>query len=231
MLFPLCEPATQNLIKEKIEPPLSLEKGNLEQISLDEFIPEYDFHHLSPKSKKSVQEAIVLFKFLEKKEGASFAPVFTPLLGAIDDAAKAFVISTLKDAIPTDSKQQQRFFEPDLKVLHPRDESIHKKHGTNLRRMLLENDGIMPMGLLKWCLEYAQSPKVPPGGIFSAIKTKFERASNPGLLEMIDKIYSFRNTYIAHQEKELIDRDIVEQAMNDWISGLRQINENKGIAL
>jgi type III restriction enzyme len=225
MLIHVCEPATQSIIKEKIEAPLSLEKGNLEQITLDEFIPEDEFYHLSPKSKKSVQEAVVLFKFLEKKDGVSFAPVFTPLLGAIDDAAKAFIISTLKDAIPADSKQQQRFFEPDLKVLHPREEGIHKKHGTNLRRTLLESDGVMPIGLLKWCLEYAQSPKVSPGGIFSVIKAKFGSSSKSGLLEIIDRVYSFRNTYIAHQEKELVDRSIVEEAMNDWISGLMEINK------
>ena len=33
----------------------------------------------------------------------------------------------------------------------------------------------------------------------------------------------FRNEYIAHQEKELVDREVARQAMTDWIRGLRMI--------
>lgn len=223
MLFPLCEPATQSLIKEKIDAPLSLEKGNLEKVSLVEFIEESDFNRLPPKSQKGIQEAIALFKFLENKDDISFAAVFTPLLGAVDEAAKAFIISTLKDAIPIDSKQKQRFFEPDLSVLHPRDENFHKRQAVNLRKTLIESDGVMPIGLLKWCLEYAQSPKVPPGGIFLAIKSRFDDGAKSGLLEAVDKIYSFRNEYIAHQEKDLDDKTRAKQAMEDWIQGLKRI--------
>ncbi len=226
VLFSLCEPAKQNLIREKIEAPLSLEKGNLEKIALDEFISDADFYRLPLKARKGVQEAIALFKFLESKVGVSYAPVFAPLLGAVDEAAKGYIILTLKDVIPDDPNKRQRLFEPDLSVLHPRDESFHKRQEINLRRTLLENDGIMPIGLLKWCLEYAKSPKVPPGGIFSAIKAKFEGKENKDILDTVDKIYSFRNEYIAHQEKELDDMNTAKQAMNDWIKGLIQISES-----
>lgn len=224
ILFSLCEPAKQNLIREKIEAPLSLEKGNLEKIALDEFISDEDFDRLPLKARKGVQEAIALFKFLENKTGVSYSPVFAPLLGAVDEAAKGYIISTLKGAIPDDPNKRQRFFEPDLSVLHPRDESFHKRQAFNLRRTLLENDGIMPIGLLKWCLEYAKSPRVPPGGIFSAIKSKFAGAEKKDILDTIDKIYSFRNEYIAHQEKELDDMNTAKEAIDDWIKGLIQIS-------
>jgi len=223
MLFPLCEPTKQNLIKEKIDALLSLEKGNLEKIELGEFIQETDFNQLPTKSKKSIQEAIALFKFLEKKCDVSYAAVFTPLLGSVDEAAKTYIIATLRGSIPEDPKKRERFFEPDLSVLNPREESFHKRQGTNLRSTLLENNGVMPMGLLKWCLEYAKSPKTPPGGIFSAVKANFEDAAKTGLLDLVDKIYSFRNEYIAHQEKELSDKDAARQAMCDWILALKQI--------
>ena len=142
----------------------------------------------------------------------------------MDEAAKGYIISTLKGAIPDDPNKRQRFFEPDLSVLHPRDESFHKRQAFNLRRTLLENDGIMPIGLLKWCLEYAKSPRVPPGGIFSAIKSKFAGAEKKDILDTIDKIYSFRNEYIAHQEKELDDMNTAKEAIDDWIKGLIQIS-------
>ena len=78
----------------------------------------------------------------------------------------------------------------------------------------------MPIGLLKWCLEYAKSPRVPPGGLFSAIKSKFAGPEKKNILDTVDKIYSFRNEYIAHQEKELDDMNTAKQAVDDWIKGL-----------
>ena len=219
-LFPLCEPATQNLIRERIEAPLSLEKGNLERLTVDEFILEKDLDRLPPKPRKCVQESIALFNFLEKKDGVSYAPVFTPLLGAIDDAAKTFVMATLKPSVPDDPQRRQMFFEPDLTVLRPKDESFHRRQAINLRKTLVENDGFMPMGLLKWCLEYAKNPKVPPGGVFIAVKTRFEDLAKTELLGTVNKIYSFRNEYIAHQEKELDDKDEAKQVLKDWIKGL-----------
>ena len=145
------------------------------------------------------------------------------MLGSIDEAAKAFIISTLKATIPEDVKKRERFFEPDLTVLHPRDQSFYKRQENNLKRTLIENDGVMPMGLLKWCLDYAQNPKTPPGGVFSAEKVAFVDAAKMDLPDTVDKIYSFRNEYIAHQEKELVDREMARQAMTDWIRGLRRI--------
>ena len=75
-------------------------------------------------------------------------------LGPIDEAARSFIISTMKDSIPQDSKKRERFFEPDLSMLSPRDRSFHERQAKNLQRTLAENDGVMPMGLLRWCLEY-----------------------------------------------------------------------------
>jgi type III restriction enzyme len=136
----LCEPAKQGLISEKIEAPLSLEKGNLEKLTTEEFIAEKDLSQLPPKCKKGIQEAIALFAFLEKKSDVSYAAVFTPLLGSIDEAAKANIVSTLKESIPEDAKRRERFFEPDLTVLHPRDQSFYRKQENNLKRTLIEND-------------------------------------------------------------------------------------------
>jgi adenine-specific DNA-methyltransferase len=39
----------------------------------------------------------------------------------------------------------------------------------------------------------------------------------------IDPPSMFRNEYIAHQEKELVDREEARQAMTEWILGLRRI--------
>jgi len=84
----MCNPSKNSLIQEKIEAPLSLEKSNLEKLTTDEFITGKEHNLLPPKCKKGIQEAIALFKFLEKKSDVSYAAVFTPPLGSIDEAAQ-----------------------------------------------------------------------------------------------------------------------------------------------
>jgi type III restriction enzyme len=221
-LISASEPAKNGLMREPVEAPLSLEKGNLEELTTDGFIAERELNLLPPKCRKGIQEAIALFKFLEKKSDVSFAAVFTPLLGPIDDAARSVIISALKDAVPQDFEKRGRFFEPDLSMLSPRDRSFHERQGQNLRRTLLENDGVMPMGLLRWCLEYAKSPRTPPGGVFNAVKMRFAQAAKTNLPDTVERIYSFRNEFIAHQEKELTDLDVARQAMLEWIGSLRE---------
>jgi hypothetical protein len=51
---------------------------------------------------------------------------------------------------------------------------------------------------------WAKNPKTPPGGIFSALKAAFVDAAKMDFPDTVDRIYSFRNEYIAHQEKELV---------------------------
>lgn len=42
-------------------------------------------------------------------------------------------------------------------------------------------------------------------------------------LSLIDKIYSFRNEYVAHQDRELSDSELAKQALIQWSSGLHRI--------
>ncbi len=118
---------------------------------------------------------------------------------------------------------------PDLSMLSPRDRSFHERQGRNLRRTLIENGGVMPVGLLRWCLEYAKSPRTPPGGIFSAVKMKFAAEAKTSLPNSVEKVYSFRNEFIAHQEKDLLDPEQARKALKDWIGSLEEnfaVSEN-----
>ena len=52
---------------------------------------------------------------------------------SFDEAARAFIISTLKESIPEDVKKLERFFKPDLSVLHPRDRNVLRWKESNLK--------------------------------------------------------------------------------------------------
>jgi type III restriction enzyme len=47
--------------------------------------------------------------------------------------------------------------------------------------------------------------------------------ATPELYDLVDRIYSFRNEFIAHQERELSDAELARQALVSWIEGLSTI--------
>jgi len=89
--------------------------------------------------------------------------------------------------------------------------------------MLVDNNGLMPIGLLRWCLDYARHSQRMVGGMFQSVKTCFAKIAEVDLSEVIDRIYVFRNEYIAHQDRELSDPNLVKQALTEWIQGLYRV--------
>ncbi len=45
------------------------------------------------------------------------------------------------------------------------------------------------------------------------------------LLAAVTDINNFRNTYVAHQEKELTDAKLAEKNLRQWIQVLRRLSE------
>jgi type III restriction enzyme len=75
----------------------------------------------------------------------------------------------------------------------------------------------MPTGILKFCLEYAESPGGQIGGVFESIRQNFSDLNGGGLLPLLGDVYDFRNTFVAHQEKELKDVGETRKALKKWI--------------
>jgi len=186
------------------------------------FIKEDDFNNLPENFKKSIDESVNLFNFIKEKQG-SFSPCFTPLLSLWDQVSKAFVLGLLKNEVPIQRYDQDRYFNPDYLLINDRDLTWLKKNAAALKKALVYSSFIMPIGLLSFCLEYAQMvPPILVGGVFEAIRDKFARFSNTSLFSRIDHIRNFRNTYVAHQDEEhvLTDVDLVKIELKNWISGL-----------
>lgn len=97
-LIRTCKPSLAELIKEKKTDQLSLPLGDYEEGSvsgIDAFIESTLLDKLPTRYKKAIEHAVTLFQFSEKKEGVSFAPVFTPLLGPLDESAKGLITELL----------------------------------------------------------------------------------------------------------------------------------------
>jgi type III restriction enzyme len=222
VLMRSCEPALQDLIAEAAESQLTLVFGEVREDETETFISKADFAALPPAHQKMVQQAISLFQFLEKKTGQSFAPVFTPLLGPLDEASRAVMLKFLGADIPTEREAQQKFFEPDTSHLPKKEAEMCQRRGRDLRRTLVDHNGMSPIGLLRWCLQHARKSDTSSGGVFDAVSQRFGNIPED-VYKLVNHINTFRNDYIAHQDKELADATLARNALQEWASGLRLI--------
>ena len=224
MLVRACEPALQDLLDEAVEPQLTLPFGEARpgDERLGEFIADADFTALPPAHQKMVRQAVSLFRFLENKPGQLLAPVFTPLLGPLDDASKALLLKRLGPEIPAEREAQKKFFQVKAGYLTEKEGDEYKRRSSNLKRTLVDHGGMSPIGLLRECMEFAQIGKESIGPVFDCVRTSFQSDSGE-TFKMISNINSFRNTYVAHQKKQLTDVALARVALAEWTGGLRRI--------
>jgi type III restriction enzyme len=225
-LMRMCKPSLRQLLDETMSPQLSLPFGEPEprgesQISV--FLSINSFKELPSRYQKAVEQAVALYHFLKNKNEVSFAPVFTPPLGPLDEAARGMILRELKDVIPADRSEQYAFFHPDLTDLPTGEANYHKRQATNLERTLMDQNGLMPIGLLRWCLDYVRITRRKIGGVFEVVCARFADVSQSNLYAVIDAIYSFRNEYVAHQDRELSDPELAKEALQEWARGLHRI--------
>lgn len=224
-LIRTCAPSLEELIREKARPQLSLPLGEYVEgkvTGIEEFIKSTSLEKLPSRYKKAIEQAVTLFQFFEKKEDMSFAPVFTPLLGPLDESAKGLISDLLLPLIPSVPAEQKIFFAPYYEGLNKGTTDWLKMNAKNLEKTLIFKNGLMPIGLLKFCLEYSQGD-YNIGGVFEAVKKRFSKFNESDLYDTVKNIYDFRNSYIAHQEKELTDINLARKGLITWILGICKI--------
>ena len=106
--------------------------------------------------------------------------------------------------------------------LSGKDREMCQRRGRDLRRTLVDHNGLSPIGLLRWCLQFAGESGGPTDAVFGAVKQHFADAP-PDVYGLVSAINTFRNDYVAHQNKELTDAAVARSALAEWAGGLRQI--------
>lgn len=212
--LPLFVAAAQAEAAEQDKAPLL--KGIVDEATLDALPPRY---------RKAVEQATMLFRFFENKEGMNYSPVFTALLGSLDEAARGLIVRRLQPSMPATVPDQKTWFEPYLRDADRRSQTRYERMAQNLKRTLVFNNGVMPLGLLRDCMDYALNDKTRLDGVFEAIKAKFQVPGGRGMLATVIGIYDFRNTRVAHQERECTDHKEAQQHLVGWIKGLKALTE------
>jgi len=223
-----CAPSLRDLLDQeryRQELPLFAGMGMLEATVPEAtgFVDAKILEVLPERMRKAADEAIALYRFFEKKPGVNFAPVFTALLGVMDEAARALILQLLVPAMPVTVKEQQAWFEPYLANVDPRMHRHYQEMGRNLRKTLVYKAGVSPLGLLRNCLNFALNDTTALTGVFAAVRESFRFTDSRNLLDRVQSINDLRNTRVAHQEQPLTDMAEAKQALVEWLDGLAML--------
>ena len=230
-----CQPALANLLGEEdksAEMPLFAAAAQAE-VAKQEKSPELEgivddktLQALPPRYRKAVEQATMLYRFFENKEGINYSPVFTALLGSLDEAARGLILRRLQPAMPPKVPDQKTWFDPYLGSTDRRTQPHFQRVAQNLKRTLVFNNGIMPLGLLRDCMEFALNDNTKIDGVFVTVREKFKVTGARNLLAALTRIYEFRNTHVAHQEKEITNPKEARRHLIEWIEGLKALSES-----
>lgn len=220
-----CDPALHHLIKEETkQASLPLFASEEKQPETSAFIEEARLKALPSRYRQAVEQSISLYQFMENKEGMNYAPVFTALLGCMDEAAKGLLLSRLQPHLPVSVDDQKVWFTPYLGAAERRKENQYANLAQNLKRTLVFHNGLSPIGLIRSCLDYALNDHTRLGGVFEAVKTEFKVQGGRDLLSQVKRVNDFRNSYIAHQEKSLTDKKLAAGHLKRWIDALELLH-------
>ncbi len=224
----MCAPSLHDLLNEekfREELPLFAGMGILEGKAAEaqSVVDKKLLEALPGRLRKAADESISLFGFFEKKEGVSYAPVFTALLGVVDETAKGLVIQKLTPLMPANMQDQRDWFEPYLGAADRRTVPHYEQMSRNLKKTLVYKNGVSPLGLLRSCMDFALNDKTKLTGVFDAVKAEFRITGGRALLDSVTSINDFRNTRVAHQETPLTDAGEAKRALGVWVDGLNQL--------
>lgn len=98
-----CQPALKTLIEsdDTSDRPLFVAAARAEAAEQDKapqlkgIVDDATLQALPTRYRKAVEQATMLFRFFENKEGMNYSPVFTALLGSLDEAARGLIIRRL----------------------------------------------------------------------------------------------------------------------------------------
>ncbi len=227
-LVRMCAPSLVELLNEdKLQEQLPLFAGmgplEGEMYEAQSIVDQQLLAGLPERLRKAVDESVALYRFFEKKQDANYAPMFTALLGAIDETAKGLILKKLTPHMPGTIAEQKDWFSPYLGNVDSRMERHYHETARNLRKTLAYHNGVSPLGLLRTCLDYALNDSTKLTGVFIAVKEEFRFNGGRELLRQVTEINDLRNTRIAHQERPLNDPKEAKAALIAWVEGLAHL--------
>jgi type III restriction enzyme len=216
-----CAPALQNLLSETTGAPELPLFGEQAREKAQAFYSEEILGKLTSRERKAAEDAAELYRYFERKaEGTNFAPAFNTMLGPFDEAAKAVILNLLQDKMPATRNDQDNWFDPYMGKMEAKLRDRYQKMAKNLKRGLVYGTPHSVIGLLCACLDFALNDKNQVDGVFKAIRESFRFTGSRKLLDRVTAVNDFRNTYVAHHEKDLTDKSMAQANLKQWVETL-----------
>jgi type III restriction enzyme len=216
-----CAPALQNLLSETTGAPELPLFGEQAREKAQAFYSEETLGKLTARERKAAEDAAELYRYFEKKgDGTNFAPAFNALLGPFDEAARAVILKLLQGKMPATRGDQENWFEPYMGKVDAHLRDRYQKVAKNLKRGLVFGNPHSVIGLLCACFDFALNDKSGLDGVFKAVRDSFRLPGSRKLLDRLTVVNDFRNTYVAHHEKELNDKALAERNLKHWVETL-----------
>lgn len=222
-----CATALDAMVREEeyqeVAPLFVLAMEQDRAANLPDYIDQQTMDMLPEHARKAASDSIEMFEILKKWDEANLAPAFASLLGRLDAAAKALVVAKLLPGVPGLPQEQRAWFNPYLQGGGAKPPDHYRRTAQNLRKTLLDQGGLMPMGLLRDCLDYALNDSTRYDGVFHAVREAFRYEGSRKVLEEVNAIYDFRNKFVAHQEEALTNVAVASAALGRWIRCLAML--------
>jgi type III restriction enzyme len=227
-----CRPALNSLLREQDDTeryplfPDHFRKSDDARASLPpSLVPEAVLASLLPRQRDAAEQSAVLFAFMDDRKGMNYAACFVSLLGPLDGAARVLIEKRLSPLLPWEKEAQTEWFAPHLDALPKREQSYYVNAIGNLKRTLLYNNGISPIGLLRFCLEHAVRDGNRFGGVLAAVRQRFGFPEAESLLEDVEAMNELRNTKVAHQEEPFKDSGEAKEGLAHWLALLARLSK------
>jgi len=216
-----CAPALQNLLSEMTGAPELPLFGDQAREKALAFYSEATLAKLNPRERKAAEDAAELYRYFENKAaGANFAPAFNALLGPFDEAAKTLFLKLLQGKMPANRVEQDNWFDPYMGNVEHKHRERYQKIAKNVKRGLVYGNIYSVIGLLCSCLDYALNDSIRLDGMFKTVRESFRFTGARNLLTRVAAVNEFRNTYIAHHQKDLTDKVTAESNLKHWVETL-----------
>ncbi len=176
-----------------------------------------------PKIENEMRQAVGLLDYAVRSRQPSYAHAFQPLLLPLDEYALRFLQKHLKPLMPTEQEEIERFFNPHLDHLEVWQRRQLEKNQRYLKGNLVYGRYIQRLGVLLFCLDYAQKGGWGAEGVWSAVAKAFSSEEFKELYGCLEKVNKFRNKRVAHVEEPLTDSEEAWNAMYIWLGCLDRL--------
>ncbi|AEB10256.1 DEAD/DEAH box helicase [Desulfobacca acetoxidans] len=216
-----CEPSLKTLLDEEKsrQARLPLEEATAQQEAEDRFtavLQQAGMSSAPAALADSLRQAVHLLDYAVRAGMQDLSHAFQPLLRPLDEYAIKLLENRLRPCLPPDTASQWAYFSPYLEDLPKKEQMLLSRYQKYLRGYLVFGRPIFKVGLLLYCIDYAQGGGHRTGGVWADVEKCFADQAMAELFTILKPVTAFRNTRVAHVETKLDNPDEAWKAMVDW---------------